>query len=95
MAAYLIVDLDVTDPEGFKEYQTQVGATLDMYGGKYIVRGGNHEILEGEWHLHRLIIIEFDSEEQCKRWVTSPEYAPLLEIRHRTANTQAVWVQGV
>jgi uncharacterized protein (DUF1330 family) len=75
MAAYVIVDLEVTDSEGFREYQKRAGSTIEHYGGKYLVRGGNHETLEGDWHLHRLVILEFPGVEQAKRWYHSEEYA--------------------
>ena len=95
MAAYLIVDLEITDPEGFREYQKQTSSTLEPYGGKYLVRGGNYETLEGDWHPHRLVMLEFPSVEQAKRWYNSDEYASLKEIRLKTANTQLVLVQGI
>ena len=95
MAAYFFVDLDITDLEGFREYQKQVGATVEQYGGKFLVRGGNYEVIEGELPLHRLVIIEFPSVEQAKLWFDSAEYAPLIPIRHRTAHTQAILIQGV
>ena len=95
MAAYMVVDLEITDPAGFQEYAKQVGATLSPYGGKYIVRGGKYEIMEGDWHPHTLVIIEFPSVEKAWQWYHSAEYAPLIGIRARTATTQAVVVEGV
>ncbi len=95
MAAYLIVDLEITDPEGFREYQKRAGSTLEPYGGKYLVRGGNYETLEGDWHLHRLVMLEFPSVEQARRWYHSDEYASLKDIRLKTANTQLILVQGI
>lgn len=95
MAAYMIVDLDITDPEGFREYQQRVGATIEQFGGKYLVRGGTHETLEGDWPLHRLVILEFESMEQVRRWYDSVEYAAISHIRHQTAHTQMILVQGV
>jgi len=95
MAAYVIVDLEVTDPEGFREYQKRAGSTIEQYGGKYLVRGGTYETLEGDWHPHRLVILEFASVEQAKRWYNSDEYAPVKDIRLKTANTQGILIQGV
>jgi len=95
MAAYIIVDLEITDPEGIKEYAKRAGATLEPYGGKYIVRGGRSEIMEGDWHPHTLVIIEFESVEKAWQWYRSAEYAPLVDIRAKTAITQAIVVQGV
>jgi uncharacterized protein (DUF1330 family) len=95
MAAYLIVDLEITDQEGFREYQKRVGSTLESYGGKYLVRGGSYETLEGDWHPHRLVMLEFPSVEQARRWYHSDEYAPLKDLRLQTANTQLILVQGI
>jgi uncharacterized protein (DUF1330 family) len=95
MAAYMIVDNEVTDPEGFREYQKRVGSTLESYGGTFLVRGGTYEILEGDWHLHRLILLEFPSVDQARRWYQSDEYAPVKDIRLKTALTQAILVQVI
>ena len=94
MAAYMIVDNEITDPEGFREYQKRVGSTLESYGGKFLVRGEKYEILEGDWHLHQLILLEFPSVEQARRWYQSDEYAPVKDIRLKTALTQVILVQG-
>ena len=59
MAAYMIVDNEITDPEGFREYQKRVGSTLESYGGTFLVRGEKYENLEGDWHLHQLILLSF------------------------------------
>ena len=94
MAAYMIVDNGVTDPEGFREYQKRVGSTLESYGGTFLVRGGKYEILEGDWHLHRLILLEFPSVERARRWYQSDAYAPVKDTRLKTALTQVILVQG-
>jgi len=94
MAAYMIVDNEVTDPEGFREYQKRVGSTLESYGGTFLVRGEKYENLEGDWHLHQLIMLEFPSVEQARRWYQSDEYAPVKDIRLKTALTQVILVQG-
>lgn len=95
MAAYYIGDLTITDPEGMKEYRERVDATIEQYGGKFLVRGGAFEVLEGNWQPQRLILIEFESVEQARRWYNSAEYAAISDIRHRTANTNFVLVQGL
>jgi uncharacterized protein (DUF1330 family) len=95
MAAYLIADLTITDPEGFKEYQQHVGATLALYGGTFLVRGGAHETMEGAWHPQTLVILHFDSVAQAWRWYQSPEYAALSDLRKQSAITQAIVVEGV
>jgi len=95
MAAYLIFALDITDPEGFREYAECVGPTHEHYGGKLLVPGQICETLEGEWRPNRLAMLEFDSAEQARRWYTSEEYAPLKHIGFKTANTQLILVEGV
>lgn len=95
MAAYMIVDNEITDPEGFREYQKRVGSTLESYGGTFLVRGEKYENLEGDWHLHQLILLEFPSVEQARRWYQSDAYAPVKDIRLKTAHTQAILVQGI
>ena len=95
MAAYLIADLTITDPEGFRAYQQRVGATLDPYGGTFLVRGGAHETMEGDWHPQTLVILQFDSVAQVWRWYQSPEYMALSDLRKQSAMTQAIVVEGV
>jgi uncharacterized protein (DUF1330 family) len=92
MTAYLIFDEDVTDPEGFQQYIQLAGPVLTRYGGKVLAADGT---IEGDWHPNQLVILEFESVEQAKRWYTSEEYAPVKDIRLKTANTQLVLVQGI
>jgi uncharacterized protein (DUF1330 family) len=95
MAAYLIAEIEITDPAGYEEYRKGVGATLAAYGGKNLVRpGGKMEVLEGGWVPKRLVILEFPSIGQLKAWYDSPEYRPLLEIRQRTAKSKMVLIEG-
>ena len=94
MAAYLIFALDITDPEGFREYAECVGPTHEHYGGKLLVPGQICETLEGEWRPNRLAMLEFDSAEQARRWYTSEEYAPLKDLRLKTANTRLFLAEG-
>lgn len=95
MAAYYIVEIDIQDPAGFEEYRSKVPATIERYGGKYLVRGGRLETLEGEWRPKRIVVLEFPSIEQAKRWYDSEEYRPLKELRRRTARGHIVLVDGV
>ncbi|HEY4816008.1 MAG TPA: DUF1330 domain-containing protein [Candidatus Acidoferrum sp.] len=74
MPAYFIVDLDVHDPAGMREYLERVPPTLTKYGGRYIVRGGKFEIVEGNWQPTRVVMLEFPSMEQSKRWYDCEEY---------------------
>ncbi len=94
MTAYVIVDIEVTDPVRYEDYKKMAQATVLQYGGKYIARGGYNETLEGDWHANRLVILEFPSVEQAQKWHTSPEYAPALALRRQTAKTKMVVVEG-
>ena len=95
MAAYVIADFEITNPEGFQAYEQRVGATIEHYGGTYLVRGERGEIIEGDWHPHRLVILEFESVEQARRWYASDEYTAIKAIRHQTAQTRVVLIPGV
>jgi len=95
MSAYFIVDLEVTDPVGIEEYRKQVPATIAKYGGRYLVRGGKHETLEGNWHPRRIIVLEFPSVEQAKRWYDCEEYRGPKALRFKTARTNLILVEGV
>jgi uncharacterized protein (DUF1330 family) len=95
MTAYVIVDIEVTDPEGYKEYVKLAPEAVKLYGGKYIARGGPNETLEGDWQAQRLVILEFPSTEQAKNWLNSSEYAPARKLRHQYARTNMVVVEGV
>ena len=94
MAAYVIVQIDVHDQATYGEYTKLVGPTLVKYGGRAIVRGGKTETLEGSWSPKRLVILEFDSVEQAKKWWNSPEYAPAKAMRQRSAKTEMLVVEG-
>ena len=96
MPAYLIGNIEITDPAAYEEYRKGVGATVSAYGGRSLVRpGGSVEVLEGDWAPKRLVILEFPSAAQLKAWYNSPEYKPLLEIRLRSANSSLVVVEGI
>lgn len=95
MTAYIIVDIEVTDPVGYEDYKRLASPTLAIYGGKYIARGGNTEVLEGEWIPKRLVILEFENSERAKAWLKSPEYAEARKLRHTYAKSNMVVVDGV
>ena len=94
MAAYIIADIDVTDPAGFEEYRQRVSPMIAKWGGKYLVRGGPMETVEGDWAPKRLVVLEFESLERAKEFYRSEEYRPVMEIRHKTAVTNLVIVEG-
>lgn len=95
MAAYVIGDVTVNDPEAYREYTAQTPGTVQQYGGRFIVRGGAYETLEGSWSPQRIVVIEFPTIEQARAWYASPEYQAILPIRlaNSTANFLTV-VEG-
>ncbi len=95
MAAYVVVDIQVTDPVGYAEYRQLAPPIVAAYGGRYLVRGGALETLEGDWAPQRLVILEFPSVAQAKAWWDSPEYRPAREMRQRTTISKMVVVEGV
>lgn len=95
MAAYIIADVRVIDPTAYEEYRRQVGATLEQYGGRFLVRGGAAEQLEGGWEPQRIVVLEFESSEQARAWHSSPEYAPLRRLRQSVSEGRFILVEGV
>jgi uncharacterized protein (DUF1330 family) len=95
MSAYIIVEIKIIDPAGYEEYKKLAGATVEKYGGKYIVRGGPAETLEGDWEPKRIVVLEFESVQRAKDWLNSEEYCEPRKMRHRTARTNMIVVEGV
>ncbi len=95
MTAYVIVDISVTDPVRYEDYKQMAAPTVTAHGGKYIARGGKVETLEGDWAPTRLVILEFENAAQAKAWVESDDYAPARRLRHATARTQMIVVDGL
>lgn len=95
MAAYVIADLEVTDPARFAEYRQRVPATLAAYGGRFLIRGGAHEVVEGSWHPRRLVVLEFPSLARARRWYDSEEYREAKAMRLAASNGNLVFVDGV
>ena len=94
MAAYLIGDIEVTDAALYDDYRRQVAATVQKYGGRFVVRGGTVQPLEGGWTPKRLVLLEFPSLEQAQKWYRSSEYAPLIALRQRASRGKLVLVEG-
>jgi uncharacterized protein (DUF1330 family) len=95
MSAYVIVEIEVTDPVGYEEYKKQAADTVHKYGGKYIVRGGKTEVFEGDWNPKRIVILQFDSIARAKEWLECEEYREPRKLRHSTAKTKMIAVEGV
>ncbi|MDE2778928.1 MAG: DUF1330 domain-containing protein [Chloroflexota bacterium] len=95
MAAYVIVDNEITDQALFADYAREILALTEAHGGRYLVRGGATEVVEGNWTPHRVVIIEFEDIEQARSLVSDPNYVRLAELRGRSSVTSTVIVEGV
>ena len=95
MPTYVIVDVTITNPEEYEAYKLLTPASITAYGGRFIVRGGATETLEGEWKHGRIVVLEFPTTEQAKTWWASAEYATAKAIRQRTATTNMILVEGI
>ncbi len=94
MPAYIIVEIEILDPQVYEEYKKLTPASLAAYNGKFIVRGGRTEVLESDWNPGRIVVLEFPTMEKAKQWWSSEEYAPAKDIRQRSASTKMVLVEG-
>ena len=94
MSAYIIVEIDIHDPKGYEEYKNRAGESVAKYGGKYIARGRATEVLEGDWQPKRIVVLEFDSMQRAKDWLHCEEYREPRQMRHRTAKTNMILVNG-
>jgi len=95
MAAYVIVETDITDPEQYEQYKAASPAAIAAGGGRFIVRGGEVAVLEGDWQPPRLVLLEFDDLEAARRWYASEAYQEAKKLREGAASFCAVAVQGV
>ena len=95
MAAYVIVDIEIQDPVLYEQYKASVEPTLRAYGGRYVVRGGRTELLEGERKPGRIVVLEFPSFERAREWWACEEYREPKRMRHASARTQMFVVEGV
>jgi uncharacterized protein (DUF1330 family) len=95
MPAYLIAEVEVTDPAAYEGYKALTPAAIAAYGGKFIVRGGAVEGKEGGWNPSRLVVVEFSSMEQAKKFYDSPEYAPALAIRKAASKSRLILAEGL
>lgn len=94
MAAYIIADIEVTAPEAFEEYRARVPAVIAAHGGRYLVRGGETETIEGTAAAGRIVVLEFPDMAAARRFVASPDYAPLGEIRKKASKSRLIMVDG-
>jgi uncharacterized protein (DUF1330 family) len=87
MSAYLLANVDVSDPEAYKEYAELNTALVQKHGGRFVVRGGKVEVLEGDWTTHRVVLIEFPDGESARAWYNDPEYQAIKPIRRRNSRS--------
>lgn len=94
MSAYVIVEVDVRDPDRYEDYKKMSTEAAAAYGAKFVVRGGQAEALEGARQPKRMVVLEFPSYEQAVAWWNSPEYAPAKALRQEIADTSLIVVEG-
>jgi len=94
MSAHVIAEIEVTDPAAYEDYRKQVPGVIAKLGGKYVVRGGKVESLEGGWSPKRMAVVEFPSMDQALKFYRSPEYAPLIKIRQKASRGKLIIVEG-
>ena len=95
MPAYVLVEVSVHDPKDYEEYKKLTPATIAAYDGKFVVRGGQTETLEGNWQPERIVVLEFPTVKRAKEWWSSDMYSKAKVIRQRAAKTKMIVVQGV
>jgi uncharacterized protein (DUF1330 family) len=95
MPAYVIIDIEIHSTEPYEEYKRLAPSSISAYGGRYLIRGGEVQILEGEWKPKRCVVLEFPSVEQAKAWWNSREYAAAKALRQSCSETQMVVVDGM
>jgi uncharacterized protein (DUF1330 family) len=95
MPAYVIVDIDVTDPERYDQYKAATPATIAAAGGRFLVRGGQVTILEGDWQPSRLVVLEFEDLAAAERWYESAAYQAAKQLREGAARMRMVVVRGL
>ncbi len=91
MTAYLIATMEVHDADAYEAYKAAVPALIEKHGGRYVVRGGAHEVVEGKWPGGRIVVLEFPDLASASAFADDPDYAPVAEIRHRTT-TSHIWI---
>jgi uncharacterized protein (DUF1330 family) len=94
MPAYFIVDVSITNQDTYETYRTQVPPIVKQYGGRFLVRGGKTETVEGDWRPSRLVVLQFADAAAARRFYDSKEYQAIIEFRHRAASTRMILVEG-
>ena len=94
MPAYVIVNVNTRDPKAYERYKELAEKTVAQYGGRYLVRGGEMNVLEGTWNPTRIVVLQFDSYEKAHEWWHSAEYAPAKDLRQSLSRTDLLIVDG-
>jgi uncharacterized protein (DUF1330 family) len=95
MPAYVIVETELHDAEQYERYKAVAPESIEQYGGRYVARGGELAVLEGDWQPPRLVVLEFDDLATARRWYDSPEYGEARKLREGAATMRMVVVEGV
>jgi uncharacterized protein (DUF1330 family) len=95
MLTYLLAEIEVTNPEGYKGYSAIVGESIRKYGGRFLTRGGTVHALEGEWPERRRVLIEFPSLEAAREWWDSPEYTKPKALRRANSSGRLILLEGI
>jgi uncharacterized protein (DUF1330 family) len=95
MAAYVIANIDVKDPEGYAGYSKLARPAIEKYGGKAVVRNGQVDVKEGAWVIKRLVILQFDSMEQARTFYDSAEYKAARAVREKYSSADFLLVEGI
>lgn len=94
MPVYIVADVTIHDPDTYDRYKSLAPSSIAKYGGKYTVRGAKVTTLEGSWSPARFVMLEFATAEMAQQWWSSPEYAPAKALRHSSARTEMLLVEG-
>jgi uncharacterized protein (DUF1330 family) len=94
MAAYVIADTEIIDPVLGARYRDLAQKSIAQYGGRYVVRGGAVEPVEGDWHPKLFVVVEFPCMTRAREWYNSPEYAAALELRNTALRRRLIFVEG-
>ncbi len=95
MTAYVVVDIKVTDPDMYAQYRELAPAIVKAFGGEYLARGGDTQVFEGSYSPNRTVILSFESIDQARKWIDSPEYREARKLRHKSTVSTMYVVEGV
>ncbi len=94
MPAYVLAEIEITNPEGYKAYTSIVAASIEKYGGRFLVRGTPCHALEGDWPERRRVLLEFPTAEAARKWWDSPEYEKPKALRRANSKGRLLLLEG-